>query len=348
MKRLTAFLLAVIVMMPLLLTSCWWQEDFEYELTEDGTGYRIVEYVGPYTRVIEFPESYKNKPVKEIGGNHWYRADEILIPATVERIADRLFTDGYLEFETVSVDPDNPNYCSIDGNLYTKDGKCLLRYGEKKREAAFTVPDTVTRIGHHAFRGNYWLGELTLPESVTRIDGYAFYSCDSLERISIPDTIERIGYGAFLRCDALVYNVSENCYWLGNEENFGVVLMKVKEDRQGLTEIVLGEEVRIISYGAFYGCDKLESVDLSDGLVSIGDSAFGKCAALDGIVIPKSVKHIDRGAFFGCASMKTAHFSDPEGWSAGGEEISPLTLVSPATAAAHLTELYTAREWIKK
>ena len=38
MKRLTAFLLAVIVMMPLLLTSCWWQEDFEYELTEDGTG----------------------------------------------------------------------------------------------------------------------------------------------------------------------------------------------------------------------------------------------------------------------------------------------------------------------
>ena len=350
MKRLTALLLLVTVLvMPLLLTSCQWLEKIKYEdeLTEDGTGYRIVAYEGAYANVIEIPESYKGKPVKELG-NVWLNADELRIPATLEKITDGAFADGNLDFAAIRVDPDNPSYCSVDGNLYTKDGKCLLRYHKRNRASAFTVPDTVTEIGRYAFRGSYRLEEVTLPESVTRIDEFAFYSCGSLERISIPDTVETIGYGAFLRCDALVYNTSENCYWLGNEENTGVVLVKVKEDRRDITALVLGEWVRIISYGAFYGCDKLESVDLSDGLVSIGDSAFGKCAALDGIVIPKSVKHIDRGAFFGCASMKTAHFSDPEGWSTGGEEISPLTLVSPATAAAHLTELYTAREWTKK
>ncbi len=348
MKRLTALLLALILAMPLLLTSCQWWGKFEYELTEDGTGYRVVEYVGPYTEVIEFPESYKDMPVKEIGGNRGYWADEIRIPATVERIAERLFTDGHLEFKTVSVDPDNPNYCSIDGNLYTKDGKCLLRYGKNRRDTAFTVPDTVTRIWHHAFCDTFWLEKITLPESVTVIDSYAFYDCSRLGSISIPDTIERIGYGAFLCCDALVYNTSENCYWLGNEENLSVVLVKVKEDRRDLTELVLGEEVRIISYAAFYGCDKLESILLPSALVSIGDSAFGNCAALESIEIPEGVKHIDRGAFFGCASMETATFGDPNGWWAESTALSSIDLSDPERAANCLSDDYTAREWTRK
>ena len=57
---------------------------------------------------------------------------------------------------------------------------------------------------------------------------------------------------------------------------------------------------------------------------------------------------LHRGAFFGCVSMQTASFGDPEGWSAGGEEISPFALENRTLAAVRLTELYTAREWTKK
>ena len=50
-----------------------------------------------------------------------------------------------------SVDSKNKYFKAIDGVLYTKNGKKLVRY-PSGRKGAFTVPGTVTSIAQNAFR----------------------------------------------------------------------------------------------------------------------------------------------------------------------------------------------------
>ena len=72
-----------------------------------------------------------------------------------------------------------------------------------------------------------------------------------------------------------------------------------------------GYKIVGIADGAFYGCTKLESVELSDGLQYIGRHAFSGCEKLRKIDIPDSVQTIGGNAFSGCASLESIHL--PEG-----------------------------------
>lgn len=61
---------------------------------------------------------------------------------------------------------------------------------------------------------------------------------------------------------------------------------------------------------AFYGCDKLTSVDMAGGKVtSIGAYAFNECTALTEIDIPNSVVSIGDYAFYGCTALTKAELS---------------------------------------
>ena len=59
-----------------------------------------------------------------------------------------------------------------------------------------------------------------------------------------------------------------------------------------------------VGNGAFYGCNKLTSVELKNGITSIGDSAFYNCSGLTGdLIIPDSVTSIGTSAFRGCSGL---------------------------------------------
>lgn len=91
---------------------------------------------------------------------------------------------------SITVSENNPTYRSIDSNLYTKDGTCLLRYAIGRSNTSFTIPETVTSIGDEAFAGCDKLVSVTIPESVEGIGGWAFFNCASLKSIKYRGTKE--------------------------------------------------------------------------------------------------------------------------------------------------------------
>lgn len=102
----------------------------------------------------------------------------------------------------ITVSEANPKYQSINGDLYTKDGKTLLRYSMKDTDGIVTLPDGVTRISVGAFRFCTKLTEVVIPASVTSIGHYAFYECDCLTTVTFGENsqLASIGEGAFISC----------------------------------------------------------------------------------------------------------------------------------------------------
>ena len=152
----------------------------------------------------------------------------IEIPDSVTRI-------GYYAFENcsslkeINVQPNNENYCSIDGNLYNKDCTILIQYAIGKTAASFVIPDSVTSIGDYAFFKCSSLTSVTIGDSVTSIGNDAFFSCSSLTSVTIGDSVTSIGNDAFFSCSSL-------------------------------TNVTIPDSVTSIGHSVFYGCSSLTSV----------------------------------------------------------------------------------------
>jgi hypothetical protein len=101
---------------------------------------------------------------------------------------------------TIAVGGDNPNYSSVDGVLFNKDGTTLVLY-PAGRIGAYTVPDSVTSIGEYAFFRCTGITEIYMPK-VTSIGEYAFFSCTGLTSAVMPSVMD-IGRNAFSGCTKL-------------------------------------------------------------------------------------------------------------------------------------------------
>ena len=97
---------------------------------------------------------------------------------------------------------DHPLYKTADGVLYTKDGKTLLAYPNRREEEHFDIPAGVERIGTFAFENDY-LKTVSLPIGLKELNDYAFDGCSRLQAIALPLTVTRIGTDAFYRCVSL-------------------------------------------------------------------------------------------------------------------------------------------------
>ncbi len=71
-----------------------------------------------------------------------------------------------------------------------------------------------------------------------------------------------------------------------------------------MTSIEISNSVTSISNSAFSGCDGLTSVEIGNSVTSIGDYAFYDCSALTSIEIPNSVTSIGDYAFVCCSGLK--------------------------------------------
>ncbi len=143
--------------------------------------------------------------VTRIGNHAFSRCSSLTsveIPDSVTNIANPAFS-GCSSLMSITVNKNNAEYCSIDGNLYTKDEKTLLQYAAGKTAASFTIPDSVTSIAHDAFFGCSSLTSVVIPDGVTNIGSDAFGACNNLTEITIPDSVISIDNQAFYDCSSL-------------------------------------------------------------------------------------------------------------------------------------------------
>ena len=79
------------------------------------------------------------------------------------------------------------------------------------------------------------------------------------------------------------------------------------------TQRVLLLNSTVVEPGAFENCFTLLSVELPDGLTSIGKSAFSHCCVLSEVRVPGSVSTIAEKAFFGCERLQNIQLGDGVG-----------------------------------
>lgn len=77
----------------------------------------------------------------------------------------------------------------------------------------------------------------------------------------------------------------------------------------GLVESFILKDINMVPSYAFYGCDVLKEVVLSQTTSGIGQHSFDGCKSLNTINIPESLKTIEGCAFQGCSSLKVIDLS---------------------------------------
>ena len=86
--------------------------------------------------------------------------------------------------------------------------------------------------------------------------------------------------------------------------------LRLLEGNKSLTVYTVREETHVICDKAFSLCTSLETLNLPDGVKSIGDSAFSECNSLKTLNLPAGLTSIGDAAFSECKSLETLNLPD--------------------------------------
>ncbi|MCR4665459.1 MAG: leucine-rich repeat protein [Paludibacteraceae bacterium] len=172
------------------------------------------------------------------------------------------------------------------------------------------IEEGITSIGDYAFNDCENLTAITIPNTVTSIGESAFHHCLSLGDINVPRSVSLIKRGAFRHCPEINISVDEDNQYYTIEN--GVLFNKEKTllhtypmSKHEATYSI-PNTVTAIEDLAFYYAD-ITSVDIPEGVLSIGVMSFYVCYKLTSITIPNSVTTIGGEAFYSAQQAKFLH-----------------------------------------
>ena len=108
-----------------------------------------------------------------------------------------------------------------------------------------------TNIGDYAFR-NFEITTLTIPNTVERIGQHAFHACSNLASITFPNQLKTIGNSAFYNCDALTAITLPNSLTTIEADAF--------DSCDALKSVVFGSGLTSIAAGAFKSCTAMDDI----------------------------------------------------------------------------------------
>ncbi len=118
------------------------------------------------------------------------------IPANVSEIGNYTFAlsrkniDKTSKLTEVNVSEGNKSFKSVDGIVYSKDGKKLVGCPAGKSEVKFA--DGVTEIQKGAIQGCNQITSVTIPDTITKLPVDAFALCINLKDVKLPETLTAI------------------------------------------------------------------------------------------------------------------------------------------------------------
>ena len=117
------------------------------------------------------------------------RIKTLSIPASVTSIAPtglRTASESLpTQLESIIVDENNENYCSVDGVLYDKDMTTLISVPSSWAGEKLEIPDTVTTFTDLAGVSCRFLKEIVFPRSIKIVGAKTFKNCENLELVTI-------------------------------------------------------------------------------------------------------------------------------------------------------------------
>ncbi len=142
--------------------------------------------------------------VMEIEQNAFYGCSEVTsidIPFSVIRISDQF--NGCSGLKKITVNENNQSYKDVDGILFSKDDKMLIKYPAKKETAEYVISEDAAIICTGAFMDNEFLRKITIGNFVTAVSDYAFKNCSALEEVELGGNVRIIGNESFKNCPKL-------------------------------------------------------------------------------------------------------------------------------------------------
>lgn len=97
------------------------------------------------------------------------------IGKNVAEIKGNIPFDEMYHLVSISVQPDNQHFKSIDGHLYSKDGKTFIKYATAADGVLFVIPDSVEKIDKYAFRDCWKLRHLILGSGIQTFKSFYLY-----------------------------------------------------------------------------------------------------------------------------------------------------------------------------
>ena len=132
------------------------------------------------------------------------KLEEILIPASVTTISPEFYGSYMITLKRFTVDPDNPNYCDVDGVLYSKDQTVLCSYPAGIDLHYVKIPATVNTITKNAFYYAWQIWYLDLSETgVTTLPTRMLYHTNNLDYLNLPAGLTTMEQYSVSNCTSL-------------------------------------------------------------------------------------------------------------------------------------------------
>ena len=166
--------------------------------------------------------------------------------------------------------------------------------------------EEIKEIASWAFSSCTGLTSVTLPANLTKIDSYAFYGCTGLTNVHLPVSITKINGNPFSGCTGITSLTIDSANAKYKTENNilyskdGTTLIFAAG---GLTSINISDTVTTIGDSAFSGCTGLTSITLPANLTQIESGAFSSCTGLTSVTLPANLTQIAEDAFSDCTGL---------------------------------------------
>lgn len=225
----------------------------------------------------------------------------LIIPEDVESIGNSAFANSAISSvifnnETTSIGSYAFSGCSsLTGNLI--------------------LPESIETIGSGCFTGCNFSGDLFLPDNLENIGENAFaHSGSFTSGLKLPDKVTELHHYAFYDTEFKGSLDLNNCVKFDGNSHFyssgfsGELIIpegtvNIPENfirRCNFSKISFPSSLRTIGKKAVIDNHFLEKIEIKDGLISIGESAFEYCSQLLSLDLPSSLQTIQSYAFSCC------------------------------------------------
>lgn len=282
-------------------------------------------------KTIVMPGDFKLKLEEDTDDKLWYVAsDQSAVDTITFNTKLKLANVSYLSANNLVVAKNDPSYQSIEGVIYTKDGKGIVRVPQKRTE--LKIKEGCTEFNMQSVLYNS-----------TDSEGDEFNNCSKLKKIVIPSSVKSINKIKYKtdRADACDMHVdtieivpkdfdANSLYALGSSLGKNITiesLMKLLPDQitykdhmyitkdHGLLKydgkdanVEIPEEITWIAPEVFYRNETLKNVKLPSKITTIEENTFYGCSELEAVVIPDQVTMIGKSAFDECTVLKSVTF----------------------------------------